>query len=220
MTTPPLAPHLCGSICVFLLAVAVFAPSAPPARSITIVGASLADGTGGPLRTGNVRIEGDRIADVGDVAPGQATRSSTAEGLVLAPGFIDIHNHSTSGLIADPAAETQVAQGITTLVVGADGSSPWPIARVSGRAPATARRGERAGDGRPRDGAPRGHGRRLQAPRARRGDRADGGARRAGDAAKARSGCRAASSTRSAATARRKSWSSCRRRPPGTAAST
>ena len=47
---------------------------------------------------------------------------------MLAPGFIDVHNHSTSGLTQNPAAETQVAQGITTLVVGADGWSPWPIA--------------------------------------------------------------------------------------------
>ena len=51
-----------------------------------------------------------------------------AKGLVLTPGFIDIHNHSTSGLLQNPGADTQVAQGITTLVVGADGSSPWPIA--------------------------------------------------------------------------------------------
>ena len=48
---------------------------------------------------------------------------------MFAPGFIDIHNHSTTALITDPAAETQVAQGITTLVVGADGSSPWPIGK-------------------------------------------------------------------------------------------
>jgi N-acyl-D-amino-acid deacylase len=117
------------SICVFLLAVAVFAPSAPPARSITIVGASLADGAGGALRTGNVRIERDHIADAGDVAPRPGDMIVKAEGLVLAPGFIDIHNHSTTALITDPAAETQVAQGITTLVVGVDGSSPWPIGK-------------------------------------------------------------------------------------------
>ena len=51
-----------------------------------------------------------------------------ATGLVLAPGVIDAHNHSTEGLDADPDAITQVAQGITTLVVGQDGSSPFPLA--------------------------------------------------------------------------------------------
>ena len=46
---------------------------------------------------------------------------------MLAPGFIDVHNHSTEGLATDPLAETQVSQGITTLVLGPDGDSPWPI---------------------------------------------------------------------------------------------
>src|SRR4029077_14343053 len=50
-----------------------------------------------------------------------------AKGLIVAPGFIDIHNHSSSGLADDPAAETQIAQGITTVVLGPDGDSPWPI---------------------------------------------------------------------------------------------
>src|SRR5439155_929501 len=50
-----------------------------------------------------------------------------AKGLVVSPGFIDIHNHSSGELAGDPAAESQVAQGITTVVLGPDGSSPWPI---------------------------------------------------------------------------------------------
>jgi N-acyl-D-amino-acid deacylase len=47
---------------------------------------------------------------------------------VLAPGFIDIHNHSDQRLDKDPLAETQIAQGITTIILGPDGESPWPIA--------------------------------------------------------------------------------------------
>ena len=47
---------------------------------------------------------------------------------MLAPGFIDVHNHSTSGLAREPLAISQVSQGITTLLVGQDGSSPLPIA--------------------------------------------------------------------------------------------
>jgi N-acyl-D-amino-acid deacylase len=98
-----------------------------PARGVTITGARIVDGTGTPPRTGSVRIEGDRIAAVGDVTPRDGDVLVDGRGLVLAPGFIDIHNHSTTGLAQNPAAETQIAQGITTLVVGADGSSPWPI---------------------------------------------------------------------------------------------
>ncbi|HKY03764.1 MAG TPA: D-aminoacylase, partial [Blastocatellia bacterium] len=51
-----------------------------------------------------------------------------ARGLAVAPGFIDIHNHSEDGLRTDPSATSQVSQGITTLAVGADGDSPWPVA--------------------------------------------------------------------------------------------
>jgi N-acyl-D-amino-acid deacylase len=67
--------------------------------------------------------------EVGADAPAPGDIIVDATDLVLAPGFIDIHNHSTTALASDPAAETQVAQGITTLVVGADGSSPWPIGK-------------------------------------------------------------------------------------------
>jgi len=96
-------------------------------RAWTIVGADLADGTGAPLRKANVRIVGDRIAAVGSVTPRRGDTVVDGKGLVVAPGFIDIHNHSASELTSDPAAESQVAQGITTVVLGPDGGSPWPI---------------------------------------------------------------------------------------------
>jgi N-acyl-D-amino-acid deacylase len=92
-----------------------------------IVNAQVADGTSKPLRRVNVRFAGDRITKVGDFQPAKDEQIIDAKGLVLAPGFIDIHNHSTEGIESDPLAETQIAQGITTVVVGADGDSPWPI---------------------------------------------------------------------------------------------
>ncbi|HKS58180.1 MAG TPA: D-aminoacylase [Steroidobacteraceae bacterium] len=95
--------------------------------STVIVNAQVADGTGAPLRKANVRITDDRIAAIGDFKPAAGDRVIDAKGLVLAPGFIDVHNHSGEGLETDPAATTQVAQGITTLLLGADGASPWPI---------------------------------------------------------------------------------------------
>jgi N-acyl-D-amino-acid deacylase len=117
------------SACALIFAVSLHAQDTPGARgSLTITGARIVDGTGVAARRGGVRIEDGRIAAVGDVKPHDGDATVDAQGLVLAPGFIDIHNHSTSGLTDDPAAETQVAQGITTIVVGADGSSPWPIA--------------------------------------------------------------------------------------------
>jgi N-acyl-D-amino-acid deacylase len=101
-------------------------PGAQPS-SFVVVGADVADGSGGPLRRVNVRVSGDRIAAVGTFAPDAGERVVDGSGRVLAPGFIDPHNHSTDGLKSEPLAPTQVAQGITTLLVGQDGSSPWPV---------------------------------------------------------------------------------------------
>jgi N-acyl-D-amino-acid deacylase len=105
-----------------------FASAQDKSPSTVIRNAQVADGTGKPLRKANVRISGDRIVEIGNIQPKPNERTIDVAGLVLAPGFIDIHNHSTQGLEADPLAETQIAQGITTVVLGADGFSPWPIA--------------------------------------------------------------------------------------------
>ncbi len=101
--------------------------SAQKNSSLLIVNAQLADGTGAPLYKANVRIFQNRIIGIGELAPDKGEPTFDAKGLVLAPGFIDIHNHSTDELQKDPLAESQISQGITTLIVGADGDSPWPL---------------------------------------------------------------------------------------------
>lgn len=111
--------------------VAVVASAQSP--SFVITGAQLADGSGSPLRAGAVRVEGDTITAVGAVTPRPGETVVDGSGLVLAPGFIDTHNHSTNGLEKEPAATTQVSQGITTLSVGQDGDSPWPLSGYMSR---------------------------------------------------------------------------------------
>ncbi|HYB54239.1 MAG TPA: D-aminoacylase [Thermoanaerobaculia bacterium] len=121
--------HLVSAALAIALAVLIScATQQTPAASYLITGAQIADGTGGELQKASVRVQGDRIQAVGELSPEPGERVIPADGLVLAPGFIDIHNHSTEGLKTDPAAESQVSQGITTLVLGPDGESPWPIA--------------------------------------------------------------------------------------------
>jgi N-acyl-D-amino-acid deacylase len=93
-----------------------------------IVGARVADGTGAPLFRANVRVVGDHIVAVGDLSPEPGESVVDATGLVLSPGFIDTHNHSDRGLENDRLAESQISQGLTTLLLGQDGGSPWPIA--------------------------------------------------------------------------------------------
>ncbi len=98
-----------------------------PDKSIVITQATVYDGSGGPSFRANVRIEGDRIAEIGSFRPRVDEEIIPARNLVLAPGFIDIHNHSEVGLDRDPAAASQISQGITTLAVGPDGYSPWTV---------------------------------------------------------------------------------------------
>lgn len=117
-----------GTISAALVLTLISQAASAAESSYVISGALLADGSGGPLRRADVRVAGDRIAEVGRVRPRPGERVVAAGGLVLAPGFIDLHNHSTEGLSEDPIALTQISQGITTLLVGADGYSPWPLA--------------------------------------------------------------------------------------------
>ena len=80
-----------------------------------------------PCGASTCAFAGDTIVEVGTITPRPDDRVVDATGLVLAPGVIDAHNHSTEGLDADPDAITQMSQGITTLLVGQDGSSPFPL---------------------------------------------------------------------------------------------
>jgi N-acyl-D-amino-acid deacylase len=122
------------AFCVACVTVFATLPStAQSPASFVIVNARLVDGTGAPARAGGVRVADGRIAEVGAVKPANGERVVDARGLVLAPGFIDPHNHSTEGLLTEPLAPTQISQGITTVFVGQDGSSPWPIGEYLAR---------------------------------------------------------------------------------------
>ena len=98
---------------------------------IAIVGATLIDGSGGPpIRDSVVVFRGDEIVAVGRRGRVKIPADATvidARGMVVSPGFIDAHNHSDRGFTSDPSAVSQVSQGITTVVVGQDGGSPFPI---------------------------------------------------------------------------------------------
>jgi N-acyl-D-amino-acid deacylase len=97
-------------------------------NAILITNGTVMDGTGAKSKRTNLRIVGDTIAEIGKLKPKPNERVIDARNLVIAPGFIDIHNHSESGLERQPTADSQILQGITTLAVGPDGGSPWPIA--------------------------------------------------------------------------------------------
>ena len=92
-----------------------------------IVGALVIDGTGAPGRVANVRVGQGAIDAIGDAPPRPGDAVVDGAGLVLAPGFIDTHSHHDRGLLEIPDALGAVSQGITTVVVGNDGGSPFPL---------------------------------------------------------------------------------------------
>jgi len=99
--------------------------------TIVILGATLIDGSGrAPLRDSLVMLRGDSIVAVGRRGRVKIPKDAQvidARGMVVAPGFIDAHNHSDRGFTTDPSAASQVSQGITTVVIGQDGGSPFPV---------------------------------------------------------------------------------------------
>lgn len=93
---------------------------------------TVVDGTGAPGRAADLLVEGDTIVAVGSAivpedAPGAELLDAT--GLVVAPGFIDLHSHSDIALIADPLVQCKLAQGITLELLGQDGMSVAPLTR-------------------------------------------------------------------------------------------
>ena len=89
---------------------------------------TLVDGSGADGRSVDVRVRDGRVAAVGQLEPTGGESTIDGTGLVLAPGFIDAHSHHDRGLDEMPDAVAAVSQGITTIVVGQDGGSPFPLA--------------------------------------------------------------------------------------------
>lgn len=121
-----------------VLAVAAFAGLVSAQDfDVLIRGGRIVDGAGNPAFTGDIGIRGGRIAAMGRLAGRTAARTIDAAGLTVAPGFIDLHNHSDYTIVADGNAESMVRQGVTTMVLG-EGGSVAPIGgkqtSASGRA--------------------------------------------------------------------------------------
>ncbi|HSJ46706.1 MAG TPA: amidohydrolase family protein, partial [Euzebyales bacterium] len=101
-------------------------------NDLRLTGAMVVDGTGAPGGRADVAVADGRIVTVGDDADAPAARTVDLAGLVLAPGFIDLHTHVDFTLPRYPRAAAMMRQGVTTLVGGNCGFSPFPIA--AGRA--------------------------------------------------------------------------------------
>src|SRR5690349_21570416 len=90
---------------------------------VLIRNGKIIDGTGDPSFTGDLAIQGGKIAALRFLPNATGKRVIDAKGLVVAPGFIDIHNHSDNTLLQDGNAQSMVRQGVTSMILGEGGSA-------------------------------------------------------------------------------------------------
>jgi N-acyl-D-aspartate/D-glutamate deacylase len=86
-------------------------------HDLVLRGGTLVDGTGGKAHTGDLAIDGDRIAQVGGKA-GAGRREIDASGLVVSPGWVDVHTHYDGQVTWDPYLTPSSWHGVTTVVMG------------------------------------------------------------------------------------------------------
>ena len=94
---------------------------------ILLRGGTVIDGTGADRFVADVRIDGDRITAIGRGLVASDAEVLDVTGLMVAPGFIDVHTHDDQIVLADPRMLPKITQGVTTVVVGNCGISLAPL---------------------------------------------------------------------------------------------
>jgi N-acyl-D-amino-acid deacylase len=101
-------------------------PAAQAPYDLIVSGGSVLNGDGTPAVTADVGIRDGRIATIGNLASVASKQRIDASGLTVAPGFIDMHNHSDYTILVEPKAESMIRQGVTTMVLG-ESRSAGPV---------------------------------------------------------------------------------------------
>jgi N-acyl-D-amino-acid deacylase len=94
---------------------------------LLVAGGLVYDGTGGPPVRMDIGVSGGTIRALGRLRRSRAAAVIEAEGLAVSPGFVDVHDHTDTNILVNPKAESAVRQGVTTLVCGQCGGSPFPL---------------------------------------------------------------------------------------------
>ncbi|MEY2405023.1 MAG: N-acyl-D-amino-acid deacylase [Acidimicrobiaceae bacterium] len=95
-------------------------------HDLVIRGATVVDGTGAPAFTGDIAVDGDHVTEVGGTA-GAATRELDGDGLIAAPGWVDVHTHYDGQVTWDPEVTPSSWHGVTTVVMGNCGVGFAPV---------------------------------------------------------------------------------------------
>ncbi len=98
---------------------------------LIIRGATVIDGSGGASFLGDVGVNADTIAFIGDLSKAVAVKDIDATGLMLSPGFIDTHSHHDRGMFETRSMIALTSQGVTTMIVGQDGGSQYPLTKLA-----------------------------------------------------------------------------------------
>jgi N-acyl-D-aspartate/D-glutamate deacylase len=98
-------------------------PPQDPDYDLIVRHGKVVDGTGNAWYHADMAVKGDKIVALGRALPGRAKQVIDASGLVVAPGFIDIHSHSDFLLLEDGSAQSKIRQGVTTEVLGESSSA-------------------------------------------------------------------------------------------------
>jgi N-acyl-D-aspartate/D-glutamate deacylase len=96
-------------------------------HDVVISGGTLVDGTGSAPRPADVAIDGDRITEVGELEDRSARETIDAGGMVVTPGFVDVHTHFDGQITWDPMLTPSCWHGVTTVVMGNCGVGFAPV---------------------------------------------------------------------------------------------
>ena len=102
-------------------------------HDLILHGGTVIDGTGGDRYTADVGLSGDRITSIGELSEAESVRRIDVSGRIVAPGFIDVHNHSDGWLLKRPHFLPKTSQGFTTEVLMLDGISYAPVSPDTAR---------------------------------------------------------------------------------------
>lgn len=101
-------------------------PTPEPPYDVILRSGTLIDGSGRPAFRADLAILNEQIAQIGDLEQARAKREIDVAGLVVAPGFIDVHTHDDAAVIARPQMTPKLTQGVTTVIAGNCGISGAP----------------------------------------------------------------------------------------------